>query len=141
MFLNNLTQSFITFLFRRLGITVGCYDWQEVECVRNPLRTGIFLLPYRAEWGKFHPPPYKNEKNELFHLGQRKFNRYKNKYKFLYINGGNLTFKYPPNAMVFCIDIEQIKLYNVLIYHQISSSGMAIIKGKKSAKIRILADS
>ena len=40
--------------------------------------------------------------------------------------------------MMFCMHVEEIKLFNVLKFHQISSSGMAIIMGEKSAKIRIM---
>ena len=41
-----------------------------------------------------------------------------------------MTLKNPPNAMVFCLYVEEIILYNVLKFHQISVSGIAIIMGK-----------
>ena len=40
--------------------------------------------------------------------------------------------------MIFCMHVEEIKLFNVLKFHQISSSGLVIIMGQKSAKIRFL---
>ena len=38
--------------------------------------------------------------------------------------------------MIFCMHVEEIKLFNVLKFHQFSSSGLAIIMDQKSAKIR-----
>ena len=40
--------------------------------------------------------------------------------------------------MIICMHVKEIKLFNVLKFHQISSSGLVIIMGKKSAKIRFL---
>ena len=32
-------------------------------------------------------------------------------YLFLNMNGGDLTLKNPPNAILFCMHVEEIKLY------------------------------
>ena len=40
--------------------------------------------------------------------------------------------------MKWFLHAEEIKLYNLLKFHKISSSGMAIIMGQKCAKIPIL---
>ena len=50
----------------------------------------------------------------------------------------DLTLKNQPNEMIFCIYVEEIKLFNVLKFHQISSSGLVIIMGQKSTKIWFL---
>ena len=39
----------------------------------------------------------------------------------------------------FCMHVDEIKLFNVIKFHQISPSGLAIIMGQKSAKIRFFA--
>ena len=49
-----------------------------------------------------------------------------------------MSSKNPPNALAFCMHVEEILLYNVLKFNQISSIGMAIILVQKSAKIRTL---
>ena len=48
-----------------------------------------------------------------------------------------MTLKNPPNALGLHAHRRDL-IYNVLKLHQISSSGMTIILGKKSAKIQIL---
>ena len=49
-----------------------------------------------------------------------------------------MTLKNPPNVMIFCLHVEEIIPFNVLKFRQFSYSGLAIIMGQKSAKIRFL---
>ena len=50
------------------------------------------------------------------------------------INGGYLALKNPPNALVFCMHVEEIRLYKVIKFHQIPFRGMAVISGQNNAK-------
>ena len=47
-----------------------------------------------------------------------------------YVNGGDLTSKNPPNALIFCMHVEEIRLYSMLKFW-----GKAIILNKKTIKM------